>query len=247
MRGCLARNRAANSRMLASDASSTDSTDTRGFPVLARIDSATPSPLAASRAVRITSAPCDASARALSAPEPARPAGDEDDPVGEVQALQDLVRGGIGAEGGRVACAMPRGWQSARVPQGGWDARILLAAEALPRYRLGELPASPFAAGTAIHEALHVEAPPLARCTRPARDHRPGDRHHHAGPDDPPGQTGTLQADLSCTPSAIGVFLDNGATLAMNGHVLDGCSVAPAVSVAGADRVLGPGSSPMRG
>ena len=52
-----------------------------------------------------------------------------------------------------------------------------------------------------------------------------------------PGQTvprgdtvGTLQADLSCTPSAIGVFLDNGATLAMNGHVLDGCYVArPAV------------------
>ena len=44
----------------------------------------------------------------------------------------------------------------------------------------------------------------------------------------PRGQTGTLQADLSCTPSAIGVFLDDGATLEMNGHVLDGCYVSQA-------------------
>jgi len=57
----------------------------------------------------------------------------------------------------------------------------------------------------------------------------------------PRGQVGVLQADLSCTPSAIGVFLDNGATLAMNGHVLDGCGVAPAVLSRVRIRVLGPG------
>ena len=57
----------------------------------------------------------------------------------------------------------------------------------------------------------------------------------------PRGKTGTLQADLSCTPSAVGVFLDNGATLAMNGHVLDGCFVAEAGLSPVTIRVQGPG------
>ena len=49
-----------------------------------------------------------------------------------------------------------------------------------------------------------------------------------------PGQTVPRGRWESCRPtsaarsSAIGVFLDNGATLAMNGHVLDGCFVAEA-------------------
>ena len=44
----------------------------------------------------------------------------------------------------------------------------------------------------------------------------------------PRGQVGVLQADLSCAPSALGVFLDDGATLEMNGHALDGCFVGGA-------------------
>ena len=56
----------------------------------------------------------------------------------------------------------------------------------------------------------------------------------------PRGQMGILQADLRC-PSAVGVFLDNRATLAMNGHVLDGCFVAEAGLSPVNIRVEGPG------
>lgn len=42
----------------------------------------------------------------------------------------------------------------------------------------------------------------------------------------PQHKTGVLQTDLTCAPPAVGVYLDNGATLDLNGHVLDGCAVA---------------------
>lgn len=40
------------------------------------------------------------------------------------------------------------------------------------------------------------------------------------------GDVGILQADLVCSPPSVGVFLKSGATLRLNGHVLDGCTVA---------------------
>jgi hypothetical protein len=43
----------------------------------------------------------------------------------------------------------------------------------------------------------------------------------------PKGQVGVVQSDLACS-SAGGVFLESGATLEMNGHVLDGCFVVGA-------------------
>lgn len=44
----------------------------------------------------------------------------------------------------------------------------------------------------------------------------------------PKGKTGVVQTDLACAPGAVGVFLENGATLDLNGHVLDGCGVSQA-------------------
>lgn len=57
----------------------------------------------------------------------------------------------------------------------------------------------------------------------------------------PKGDTGVLQADLVCSSSVAGVFLESGATLEMNGHVLDGCSVGGAGLSPVRIRVLGPG------
>lgn len=44
----------------------------------------------------------------------------------------------------------------------------------------------------------------------------------------PKGKTGILQADLTCASPTIGVFLENHATLDLNGHVIDGCTVTAA-------------------
>lgn len=41
----------------------------------------------------------------------------------------------------------------------------------------------------------------------------------------PKGKTGVLQADLTCPANTVGVFLDDHATLDLNGHALDGCTV----------------------
>ena len=57
----------------------------------------------------------------------------------------------------------------------------------------------------------------------------------------PKGNTGVLQADLVCSSSVAGVFLESGATLEMNGHVLDGCFVGGAGLSPVRIRVLGPG------
>lgn len=58
----------------------------------------------------------------------------------------------------------------------------------------------------------------------------------------PKGQTGVLQADLSCAPVTIGVHLENGAKLDLNGHTLDGCAVGRAGVSPVRMRVYGPGT-----
>jgi hypothetical protein len=42
----------------------------------------------------------------------------------------------------------------------------------------------------------------------------------------PSGETGVVQADLTCTPPRVGIRLESSATLQLNGHVLEGCSVS---------------------
>jgi hypothetical protein len=42
------------------------------------------------------------------------------------------------------------------------------------------------------------------------------------------GDPGVLGADLVCSPPRVGIHLENGAALHLNGHVLDGCTVAAA-------------------
>jgi hypothetical protein len=58
----------------------------------------------------------------------------------------------------------------------------------------------------------------------------------------PTGQTGVLQADLSCAPVTIGVYLENGAKLDLNGHTLDGCAVGRAGVSPVRMKVYGPGT-----
>jgi hypothetical protein len=56
----------------------------------------------------------------------------------------------------------------------------------------------------------------------------------------PPGATGTLSADLACTPGGVGVLLNQDSTLELNGHSITGGSVA--VSLAGKKcAIVGPG------
>lgn len=59
----------------------------------------------------------------------------------------------------------------------------------------------------------------------------------------PSNQTGIVQTDLLCDPPGVGVHLEVGATLSLNGHVLDGCSVSAVTSPPRAARanVVGPG------
>jgi hypothetical protein len=57
----------------------------------------------------------------------------------------------------------------------------------------------------------------------------------------PKGQVGNLVADLFCSPSAAGVFLDSGAALEMNDHVLDGCFIVQAGLAPVTISVRGPG------
>lgn len=42
------------------------------------------------------------------------------------------------------------------------------------------------------------------------------------------GDLGVLVADLVCPTPSVGVYLDDGATLDMNGHTMDGCSIGAA-------------------
>ena len=73
---------------------------------------------------------------------------------------------------------------------------------------------------TAIHEALHAEALPLARCSRPARDHRPGDRHHHAGRRRSPGGRWESCRPTSAAPRRPSASSWTTAlTLELNGHM----------------------------
>lgn len=63
-----------------------------------------------------------------------------------------------------------------------------------------------------------------------------------AGATVPKGQTGVLQADLSCPPVTVGIYLENGAKLDMNGHTLDGCAVGRAGLSPARIKVYGPGT-----
>jgi hypothetical protein len=64
----------------------------------------------------------------------------------------------------------------------------------------------------------------------------------------PRRQTGVVQNDLTCAPAGVGVVLEHGAKLDLNGHTLDGCSIAASdeqarISVRGPGTVIGGGIS----
>lgn len=60
----------------------------------------------------------------------------------------------------------------------------------------------------------------------------------------PKGDPGVVMTDLVCSPPAVGIYLESGARVLLNGHVLDGCTISPA-SPSQTDRqrlqVRGPG------
>lgn len=58
----------------------------------------------------------------------------------------------------------------------------------------------------------------------------------------PKGKVGVLQTDLSCASPGVAVQLENGATLDMNGHVLDGCGVSASGPQPQRIAVRGPGT-----
>lgn len=57
----------------------------------------------------------------------------------------------------------------------------------------------------------------------------------------PSGQTGVLQADLTCPPNTVGISLENRAKLDLNGHVLE-CTVATHTTERRDVKIKGPGT-----